>query len=133
MKQRLGIAAALLNNPELLILDEPTNGLDPSGIHEIRELIKNMPRQYGITVLVSSHLLGEVEQMADKVGIIREGRMVFQDTIDNLVSTASSGFRLSVSEPEAALGLALDLGCEGSCGTRCWSWRACRMPKSRCS
>lgn len=113
MKQRLGIAAALLNNPELLILDEPTNGLDPSGIHEIRELIKNMPRQYGITVLVSSHLLGEVEQMADKVGIIREGRMVFQDTIDNLVSTASSGFRLSVSEPEAALGLALDLGCEG--------------------
>ena len=113
MKQRLGIAAALLNNPELLILDEPTNGLDPSGIHEIRELIKNMPRQYGITVLVSSHLLGEVEQMADKVGIIREGRMVFQDTIDNLVSTASSGFRLSVSEPELALGLALDLGCEG--------------------
>ena len=67
-----------------------------------------MPRQYGITVLVSSHLLGEVEQMADKVGIIREGRMVFQDTIDNLVSTASSGFRLSVSEPELALGLALD-------------------------
>ncbi|MGV2686677.1 ATP-binding cassette domain-containing protein, partial [Clostridium perfringens] len=100
MKQRLGIAAALLNNPELLILDEPTNGLDPSGIHEIRGLIKNMPRQYGITVLVSSHLLGEVEQMADKVGIIREGRMVFQDTISNLVSTASSGFRLSVSEPE---------------------------------
>ncbi|WP_445670715.1 ABC transporter ATP-binding protein [Paenibacillus sp. FSL W8-0919] len=114
MKQRLGIAAALLNNPELLILDEPTNGLDPSGIHEIRELIKNMPRQYGITVLVSSHLLGEVEQMADKVGIIREGRMVFQDSIDNLIRTASSGFRLAVSEPEDALQLVLDLGCEGT-------------------
>ncbi|WP_442950420.1 ABC transporter ATP-binding protein [Paenibacillus sp. DMB20] len=113
MKQRLGIAAALLGNPELLILDEPTNGLDPSGIHEIRELIKNMPKQHGITVLVSSHLLSEVEQMAGKVGIIREGQLVFQDTIDRLVSQSSGGFRLAVSEPETALHLALDLGCDG--------------------
>lgn len=113
MKQRLGIAAALLGDPEMLILDEPTNGLDPSGIHEIRELIKGMPKQHGITVLVSSHLLSEVEQMAGRVGIIREGQLVFQDTIQNLVSQSSSGFRLSVSEPELAMGIALDLGCDG--------------------
>nr|WP_195575950.1 ABC transporter ATP-binding protein [Paenibacillus sp. 1001270B_150601_E10] len=113
MKQRLGIAAALLNNPELLILDEPTNGLDPSGIQEIRELIKNMPRQFGITVLVSSHLLSEVEQMAEKVGIIREGEMVFQGRMEELVSKASSGFRLSVSDPEEAMGRVLDMGLDG--------------------
>ncbi|WP_106769126.1 ABC transporter ATP-binding protein [Paenibacillus faecalis] len=113
MKQRLGIAAALLGDPELLILDEPTNGLDPSGIHEIRELIKDMPKQYGITVLVSSHLLSEVEQMASRVGIIRQGQLVFQDTIQSLVSQSSSGFRLSVSEPELAMGLALEMGCDG--------------------
>ncbi|WP_370738967.1 ABC transporter ATP-binding protein [Paenibacillus aquistagni] len=113
MKQRLGIAAALLNNPELLILDEPTNGLDPSGIQEIRELIKNMPRQFGITVLVSSHLLSEVEQMAEKVGIIREGELVFQGRMEELVSKASSGFRLAVSEPEEAMGRVLDMGLDG--------------------
>jgi ABC-2 type transport system ATP-binding protein len=105
MKQRLGIAAALLGNPELLILDEPTNGLDPEGIHEIRELIRSMPEQHGITVLVSSHLLSEVEQMAGTVGIIREGEMVFQDTINNLRQQASVGFRLVVSEPVEALQL----------------------------
>ncbi|AZK45442.1 ABC transporter ATP-binding protein [Paenibacillus lentus] len=110
MKQRLGIAASLLGNPELLILDEPTNGLDPSGIHEMRELIKNMPRQYGITVLVSSHLLGEVEQMAHKVGIIREGKMVFQDTIDNLRLQAQHDIELVVSEPDSAIWIARDLG-----------------------
>ncbi|WP_425281294.1 ABC transporter ATP-binding protein [Paenibacillus cellulositrophicus] len=103
MKQRLGIAAALLGSPELLILDEPTNGLDPAGIHEIRELIRSMPKQHGITVLVSSHLLSEVEQMAGTVGIIREGEMVFQDTIGNLKQQASGGFRLVVSEPQEAL------------------------------
>ncbi|MBR2569079.1 MAG: ABC transporter ATP-binding protein, partial [Paenibacillus sp.] len=113
MRQRLGIAAALLNNPELLILDEPTNGLDPSGIQEIRELIKNMPRQFGITVLVSSHLLSEVEQMAEKVGIIREGELVFQGRMEELVSKASSGFRLAVSEPEEAMGRVLDMGLDG--------------------
>lgn len=74
MKQRLGIAAALLGSPELLILDEPTNGLDPSGIQEIRSLIKRLPEEQGITVLVSSHLLSEIEQMADTVGIIRQAR-----------------------------------------------------------
>lgn len=113
MKQRLGIAAALLANPDLLILDEPTNGLDPSGIQEIRELIKSLPEQYGITVLVSSHLLGEMEQMANTVGIIREGRMVFQDTIHNLRMKSTHDMELVVSEPDAALWIARDLGSRG--------------------
>ncbi|WP_068612965.1 ABC transporter ATP-binding protein [Paenibacillus tuaregi] len=113
MKQRLGIASALLGSPELLILDEPTNGLDPSGIHEIRELIKQMPREHGITVLVSSHLLGEVEQMAGTVGIIRDGRMVFQDTISNLRQKAAGGIDIRVSEAESALWLAKDAGITG--------------------
>ncbi|MGG4142300.1 ABC transporter ATP-binding protein [Paenibacillus algorifonticola] len=103
MKQRLGIASALLGNPELLILDEPTNGLDPSGILEIRELIKRMPREHGITVLISSHLLSEVEQMAGTVGIVRQGELVFQDTIQNLQQKAQSTIELRVSDPQAAL------------------------------
>ena len=81
MKQRLGLAAALLGFPRLLILDEPTNGLDPAGIQEMRELICSLPGQFSMTVLVSSHLLSEIDQMADHVGIIREGELVFQDTL----------------------------------------------------
>ena len=84
MKQRLGLAAALLGFPKLLILDEPTNGLDPAGIQEMRELICSLPGQFGMTVLVSSHLLSEIDQMADHVGIIREGELVFQDTLEAL-------------------------------------------------
>lgn len=80
MKQRLGIAMALLGNPRLLILDEPTNGLDPAGIQEIREFIKNLPILRQMTVIVSSHLLSEMEQMADRVGIINHG-LVFQGTM----------------------------------------------------
>lgn len=110
MKQRLGLANALLGNPELLILDEPTNGLDPEGIQEIRELIKQMPTAYGITVLVSSHLLSEVEQMASTVGIIREGELVFQNTIDRLHQEAGSTIRLTVSDAEDALHLAREQG-----------------------
>ena len=82
MKQRLGLAAALLGFPRLLILDEPTNGLDPAGIQEMRELICSLPARFGMTVLVSSHLLSEIDQMADHVGIIREGELVFQDTLE---------------------------------------------------
>ena len=81
MKQRLGIAMALLGNPRLLILDEPTNGLDPAGIQEIREFIKNLPILRQMTVIVSSHLLSEMEQMADRVGIINHGSLVFQGTM----------------------------------------------------
>jgi ABC-2 type transport system ATP-binding protein len=81
MKQRLGIACALLGNPKLLILDEPTNGLDPAGIQEMRELVSSLPKQYGMTVVVSSHLLSEIDQMATYLGIIRKGELVFQDQI----------------------------------------------------
>ena len=81
MKQRLGLAAALLGYPKLLILDEPTNGLDPAGIQEMRELICELPERFGMTVVVSSHLLSEIDQMADHVAIIREGELVFQDTL----------------------------------------------------
>lgn len=84
MKQRLGVAQALLHNPKIMILDEPTNGLDPAGIQEMRELICDLPRRFGMTVVVSSHLLSEIDQMADHVGIIREGRLVFQDTLSAL-------------------------------------------------
>ncbi|APB72881.1 ABC transporter ATP-binding protein [Paenibacillus polymyxa] len=110
MKQRLGIAAALLGNPEVLILDEPTNGLDPEGIQEMRTLIQAMPKQRGITVLVSSHLLSEVEHMANTVGIIREGELVFQNTIHNLRQESAGGIRVVVSEPEAAQLIAREQG-----------------------
>lgn len=84
MKQRLGIAMALLGYPKLLLLDEPTNGLDPSGIWEIRELICSLPEKYGMTVLVSSHLLSEIDQMADYAGIIDRGELIFQDSMESL-------------------------------------------------
>jgi len=84
MKQRLSIAIALLHNPELLILDEPTNGLDPTGIIEIRELIKRLNKENGVTIIVSSHILLEVERMATHVGIINKGKMLFQGTLNEL-------------------------------------------------
>ena len=84
MKQRLGVAAALLKDPELLILDEPTNGLDPQGMAEMRKLIKDIG-QGDRTVLLSSHLLGEVEQICDRVGVISNGRLVKQSTVQDLI------------------------------------------------
>jgi ABC-type multidrug transport system ATPase subunit len=84
MKQRLGLAGALLGNPKLLILDEPTNGLDPAGIQEMRDLICSFPKQYGMTVMVSSHLLSEIDQIAIDVGIINHGRLIFQGSISSL-------------------------------------------------
>ena len=80
MKQRLGIAIALLNNPKLLILDEPTKGLDPIGIGDLRELIKSFPKK-GITVIISSHILSEVEQIADYIGIIANGQLWYQEKV----------------------------------------------------
>ena len=77
MKQRLGIAMTLINNPELLILDEPTNGLDPLGIQELRELIKEFSKK-GITVIISSHILSEIQQIADKIGIINNGHLIYE-------------------------------------------------------
>ncbi len=90
MKQRLGIAMALLGNPRLLILDEPTNGLDPAGIQEIREFIKNLPVLRQITVVVSSHLLSEMEQMADMVGIINHGTLIYQGSMAALEAQGES-------------------------------------------
>lgn len=110
MKQRLGIAAAILGNPELLILDEPTNGLDPSGIHEIRDLIKNMPKQYGITVLISSHLLSEIDQIATEVGIITKGKIIYQDSIEKLRNKARSKIAIKAAEMDKAKALLLTQG-----------------------
>ncbi len=110
MKQRLGIAAAILGNPELLILDEPTNGLDPSGIHEIRDLIKNMPKQYGITVLISSHLLSEIDQIATEVGIITKGKIIYQDSIERLRNKARPKIAIKASEMDKAKALLLTKG-----------------------
>ncbi|MEE3495651.1 MAG: ABC transporter ATP-binding protein [Butyrivibrio sp.] len=84
MKQRLGIAMALMGKPELIILDEPTNGLDPAGINEIRNLVKSIPEKCGSTVIISSHLLSEVEQIADYVGIINKGKMIYQGLLSEL-------------------------------------------------
>lgn len=88
MKQRLGLAGALLGRPPILILDEPTNGLDPVGIHEIRTLIRSLPQQFHCTVLVSSHLLSEIELMADDIGILNHGRLLFEGSMDSLKAGA---------------------------------------------
>ena len=93
MKQRLGLASALIGKPPILILDEPTNGLDPVGIHEIRTLIRSLPEKFDCTVLVSSHLLSEIELMADTIGILNHGHLLFEGTLDQLkLSAASQGY-----------------------------------------
>lgn len=109
MKQRLGIAMALLAFPKLLILDEPTNGLDPAGIGEIRELIKSLPARYGITVLLSSHLLSEIEQIATSVGIISEGNLLFQGSMASLQQKNRSTIFLKTGDNAKARQL-LNLG-----------------------
>jgi ABC-type multidrug transport system ATPase subunit len=102
MKQRLSLALALLNTPELLILDEPTNGLDPAGIQEMRDLIVRLPQEYGVTVFLSSHLLAEVEQVATHIGIIRQGRLRFQGTLRDLHAQMEEHLVLGVDQPEKA-------------------------------
>ena len=109
MKQRLGIAAALIGKPKLMILDEPTNGLDPAGIQEMRELIKSLPAQYGMTVMVSSHLLSEIDQIADHVGVIRKGELVFQDTLAALHGKSNRHLALRTSDNERAATLLPDV------------------------
>lgn len=106
MKQRLGIAMALITNPKLLILDEPTNGLDPSGIQEIRELITRLPRDFDITVLLSSHLLSEIEQVATWVGIINQGELIFQGPLQELTDRSKPYVWVEMDRPlEAAAAL----------------------------
>ncbi|RYY89081.1 MAG: ATP-binding cassette domain-containing protein [Chitinophagaceae bacterium] len=104
MKQRLSIALALLPNPELLILDEPSNGLDPAGIIELRALVKRLNSEQGMTILISSHLLGEIEKMVSHVGIIYKGKMLFQGALDELHRFQQQGSRLFIntSNNEAA-------------------------------
>ncbi|MFK8060320.1 MAG: ABC transporter ATP-binding protein [Polaribacter sp.] len=94
MKQRLGLAISLLSNPELIILDEPTNGLDPKGIIEMRTLIKELNEKFGTTVFISSHLLSEIEKTCTHVGIIRDGKMLYQDTVKALKE--SKGKKLTI-------------------------------------
>lgn len=103
MKQRLGLAAALLGKPKLLLLDEPTNGLDPAGIQEMRELICSLPETLGITVLISSHLLSEIDQMASHVGIINQGALIFQDSLSVLHEHSRSKMLLHTSDDQTAL------------------------------
>jgi ABC-2 type transport system ATP-binding protein len=86
MRQRLGIAQALLNSPKVLILDEPTNGLDPAGIREMREFIRNLAEKEGLSVLVSSHLLGEIQQLCDRVAIMLDGEIIRVDSVENLLT-----------------------------------------------
>lgn len=116
MKQRLGLACALLGNPKLLILDEPTNGLDPAGIQEMRELICSLPQQYGMTVMVSSHLLSEIDQMATNVGIISRGELVFQDSLSTLHEKSRPGIAVRTLNNEAAAKILEEQGI--SCGTQ---------------
>ena len=102
MKQRLGIAMALLGSPKLLILDEPTNGLDPAGIQEMRALIRNMPAATGATVLSSSHLLGEMEQMVEQVGIIDHGHILFEGPLTELQRHSRGNVTLRLLDPAKA-------------------------------
>jgi len=103
MRQRLGLALALLTKPELLILDEPTNGLDPAGIHEMRDMIRSLPAEFGVTVFLSSHLLSEVEQIASHIGIIHEGRLLFQGTLSELQADQQVQLTLGVNEADQAM------------------------------
>ena len=102
MKQRLGIAMTLLGSPKLLILDEPTNGLDPAGIQEMRALIRNMPAATGATVLISSHLLGEMEQMVEQVGIIDHGHILFEGPLTELQRHSRGNVTLRLLDPAKA-------------------------------
>ena len=106
MRQRLGIAAALLRQPRLLLLDEPTTGLDPAGMRDMRDLVRRLAGE-GLTVLLSSHLLGEVEELCNRVAIIQKGRVVYQGALHELLAGAASGYRLRSPEPARARAVCL--------------------------
>jgi len=105
MKQRLALALALMPEPDLLILDEPTNGLDPAGMREIREMITALPDALSITVFLSSHLLAEVEQVATHIGIIQGGQLLFQGTLEALQAEAANQLTVEVDQPDRAIEL----------------------------
>jgi ABC-2 type transport system ATP-binding protein len=101
MRQRLGIAASLLRQPRLLLLDEPTTGLDPAGMRDMRDLVRRLAGE-GITILLSSHLLNEVEDLCNRVAIIRKGGIVYDGPLKELLATAATGYRLRATDPERA-------------------------------
>jgi ABC-2 type transport system ATP-binding protein len=103
MKQRLSIAMAMLNEPKLLVLDEPTNGLDPNGIIEIRELLRRINRENGITIVISSHLLAEIDRLVTHIGIINKGRMMFQGTLDELKQKQQQSLSIVLETSDADL------------------------------
>lgn len=115
MKQRLGIAIALLHQPQLLILDEPTNGLDPEGIIEVRTLLQQLNREEGITILVSSHLLSEIEKLVSHLGIIHKGQLVFQGKLEELSQQQQkfSRLRIATNDNERAATIILQSGLTG--------------------
>ncbi len=112
MKQRLSIAIALLPNPSLLILDEPTNGLDPNGIIEMRELLKRLNKEHKMTIVISSHLLSEVEKLVTDVGIINKGKLLFQGTLEELLKQQqqSAHSLLETSDNAGAIKLLTNAG-----------------------
>jgi ABC-2 type transport system ATP-binding protein len=112
MKQRLGIAASLLRAPQLLLLDEPTTGLDPAGMRDMRELVKRLASE-GITILLSSHILAEVEELCNRVAIIRSGRIIYEGFLEELLQSAAGGYRLKATDPERARAVLLARGVEG--------------------
>lgn len=109
MRQRLGLAQALLGSPDLLVLDEPTNGLDPGGIHEMRTLVRSLPSQ-GVTVFLSSHLLSEVEQIASHVAIVSKGEMQFEGTLDDLREHRHASVVVEADQTERACSLLVEAG-----------------------
>ena len=111
MKQRLALAATLLKRPDLLIFDEPTNGLDPAGIHEVRTTIRRLATQ-GRTVLLSSHLLNEVEQLADTVSVIARGRLVSSGPVAQLIGAGGNRWRVEVAELGRAADILTAEGCQ---------------------
>ena len=104
MKQRIGLAQALLHRPKVLILDEPTNGLDPAGIHLLRDILKKLAHEEGVAVMVSSHLLNEMQLMCDRIGIINHGKLLKICSIEDLMNQAksASSYRIKTSDPEKA-------------------------------
>lgn len=103
MKQRLGVAVALLGNPKLLVLDEPANGLDPAGVHDLRDLLRALAHERGATVFLSSHLLSEVEQIADRIAILDRGHLLFQGTLGEFQAQCGGSLTLRVDRPEDAV------------------------------
>jgi ABC-2 type transport system ATP-binding protein len=109
MRQRLGIAASLLRDPQLLLLDEPATGLDPAGMRDMRELVKRLASE-GITILLSSHILAEVEELCNRVAIIRKGRIIYEGRLDALLESAGGEYRLVTADQERARALLLAHG-----------------------